>query len=76
MIHAIDMLGDVGQADAQLPQFGVITGREQARRQADLEQGGPETVLRMGVISLTFRRHASCRRAAKDKLEAGAKMIW
>ena len=70
MIHAIDMLGDVGEADAMLPQHFIFVWGEQARRQADRVQRGPELVLAMRIVGLLQGRDPARRRAAEHQLES------
>jgi hypothetical protein len=70
MIHAIDMLGDIGQPDAKLPKPFIVLRREKMRGEADPVQGRPKLVLAVRIVSLLQRRLTARRGAAEHQLQS------
>jgi len=75
MIHAIDMLGDIGEADTQLPQFLIVLRRKEMRRQPDFIKRAPKSVLAMGIIGLLQRGLPACGCAAEHQFQSRSQPV-
>jgi hypothetical protein len=64
-------LHDVGEADAEVEKRPELVRGHRPRREADLEQRLPETVLRPGVVAPGPRRRRTDGRTTDDQAKVG-----